>query len=82
MDEEVRRQRVLDAVQNNMEQVVRFVVEGTSFTRRLVWGRVETVAELSVESPVGRALRNAQPGDRMRVEAPGGCVEVSVLEVL
>jgi len=80
--DEERGQRVRDAIQYNVERVVRFEVEGMELARRLVLGQVEGTTELSVESPVGRALRNARPGDRMRVEAPGGCVEVSVLEVL
>jgi transcription elongation GreA/GreB family factor len=81
MVDEERRRRILDVWQCNLDHVVRFEVEGMELVRRLVAHEVEAVDELNVASAVGRALRNARPGDRMSVEAPGGCVEVSVLEV-
>ena len=69
--DEERGQRLRDAIQYNLEHTVRFKVEGVELTRRLVDQVQDTAGELSVGSPVGRALRNARPGDRMRVEIEG-----------
>jgi len=51
------------------------------FGLRLVDVVEDVATELNVESPVGRALREAQAGDSLTVRAPGGNVVVNVLGV-
>jgi len=66
---------------NNVGRVVRFRLEGMEFGLRLVDVVEDVATELNVESPVGRALREAQAGDSLTVRAPGGNVVVNVLGV-
>lgn len=72
---------MLQLVTSNVGRVVRFRLEGVELGLRLVYAVEDVATELNVESPVGRALREAQAGDSLTVRAPGGDVVVNVLEV-
>jgi transcription elongation GreA/GreB family factor len=68
---------------SNLGRVVRFDLDGIRLERRLVDLPVldDPGSELSVESPVGRALLSAAAGDELVVKAPAGDVVVKVQAV-
>jgi transcription elongation GreA/GreB family factor len=68
---------------SNLGCVVQFDLDGLRLKRRLVDLRVidDPATELSVESPVGRALLAAAAGDELVVKAPAGDVVVKVRSV-
>lgn len=70
------------SVQSNVGRLVRFDLEGVRLARRLICRPVEDLeTELSVGSPVGRALQRASVGDEVEVTTPGGAIVVQLLEV-
>ena len=72
---------MLQLAASNVGRVVRFKLEGVDLGMRLVHVVEDVATELNVESPVGRALREASAGDSLTVKAPGGNVVVKVLGV-
>lgn len=68
---------------SNLDRVIQFELDGNPLQRRLVGFTVvdDPAEELSIESPVGRALLGAQVGDEFVVPAPAGDVVVKVQSV-
>lgn len=68
---------------SNLGRVIQFDLDGIQLQRRLVDLHVldDPGVELSVESPVGRALLLARAGDELVVKAPAGDVIVKVRSV-
>jgi transcription elongation GreA/GreB family factor len=66
----------------NIDQVIRFELDGEVLERRLVARPVEDEsAELNAQSPVGQALLSAIAGQSIEVETPGGALMVKVLSI-
>ena len=72
---------VLDRVTTNVGRRIRFTLNGVELELELVYEVRDWTREVNVESPVGRALRNAREGDKNTVMTPGGVVVVNVLGV-
>jgi transcription elongation factor GreA len=66
---------------NNADQTVRFELAGEVLERRLVPRPAESEAELSTQSPVGRALLSAAVGENIEVQTPGGTLTVKILSI-
>jgi len=67
---------------NNIDQVIRFELDGEVLERRLVARPAEDEsAELNAQSPVGQALLSALVGESIGVETPGGALMVKVLSI-
>ncbi len=67
---------------SNTDLLIRFSLAGEVLERRLVTRPVEDpTAELNTQSPVGRALLSAIPGQSIEVETPGGKLAVKVLSI-
>lgn len=60
-------------------KVVWFTLNGKRLCRRL--SPHEGKHKISIESPVGKALVGKTVGDKLQVDAPGGPVEIEILEV-
>lgn len=43
--------------------------------------RVEGFRTVTLESPLGKAIKGKRPGDNVQVEAPGGSFSVEILEI-
>jgi transcription elongation GreA/GreB family factor len=68
----------------NLWQTVHFdlVDEGVPLCRRLVPHAADLATELSADSPIGRVLLRARPGETIRVATPGGEISVRVNTIL
>ncbi len=39
------------------------------------------LGKISYESPIGSALLNKRPGDKVKVETPGGAIEFTIIRI-
>lgn len=65
----------------NMDKVIRFELDGTEVVRQLVPVVRQVGQEISIASPVGMRLANANPGQEFVIPRPG-TDEFSVVKVL
>lgn len=58
--------------------------EGNDPEEYVIVGHAEAdprLGRISNESPLGKALLNHKPGDKVKVEAPGGAFEIEILKI-
>ncbi|MDY6847228.1 MAG: transcription elongation factor GreA [Chloroflexota bacterium] len=63
---------------------VKLQEEGSDPEEYVIVGAAEAdprLGRISNESPLGKALLNKKPGDKVKVEAPGGEFEVEILSI-
>jgi len=72
---------VLERMTTNVGRRIWFTLNEVELELELVHEVKDWTREINVESPVGRALRNARAGDRCTVVTPGGVSVVNVLGV-
>jgi hypothetical protein len=66
----------------NLWKTITFRLDHTEITRRLVPFVRDSETELNIDSPVGRALLVARPGQTVVARTPAGDIDVQIISIV